>query len=309
VLKPVRLIVVALAAILLILPRAEGQQVTIITPGAAAGPAVKVESAPTQPAPGAEPGKSERRMGPEGKPLGEPGKPSVEPGKDAKPGDAKPDEPPSISRPAKPPKPPDPKELAVRPDAQGRLSFNFRGQPWPAVLEWLAEVSGMSLDWQELPGDFLNLSTQRSYTVRETRDLINRHLLARGYTLLSQGEVLSVVNIKKLNPGLVPRVEPEQLAARDPYEFVKVSFSLDWMVAETAVEELKPMLSPNGKLTALRATNRIEAMDAVVNLREIHALLNAEQSNQGQERLVREFVLEHARAADVYEQLGGLVGS
>ena len=38
------------------------------------------------------------------------------------------------------------------------------------------------------------------------------------------------------------------------------------------------MLSPNGKLTALKATNRIEAMDAVANLREIHALLAAEQS-------------------------------
>ncbi|MCR4411548.1 MAG: hypothetical protein NUV77_03875, partial [Thermoguttaceae bacterium] len=311
-LKPVRLIVVALAGILSLGPRAVAQEVMVVTPGAA-GPVVKVESTPTQPNPSAEPGKSGRRLGPDGKPMGEPGKPPVEPAKDAKPGEAKPgdskaEEPPSISRPAKPPKPPDPKELAVRPDAQGRLSFNFRGQPWPAVLEWLAEVSGMSLDWQELPGDFLNLSTQRTYTVRETRDLINRHLLARGYTLLTQGEVLSVVNIKKLNPGLVPRVEPEQLATRDPYEFVKVSFPLDWMVADSAVEELKPMLSPNGKLTALRATNRIEAMDAVVNLREIHALLNAEQSNQGQERLVREFVLEHARATDVHEQLRALVG-
>ena len=33
---------------------------------------------------------------------------------------------------------------------------------------------------------------------------------------------------------------------------------------EQAVEELKPMMSPNGKLTALKSTNRLEAMDAVI---------------------------------------------
>ena len=105
-------------------------------------------------------------------------------------------------------------ELKVRPDEKGRVRFNFNGQPWPAVLEWLAQISGMSLDWQELPGDYLNLTTQRSYTIEEARDLINRHLLARGFTLLCQGELLTVANIKKLDPSLVPRVEPRELERR-----------------------------------------------------------------------------------------------
>ena len=60
------------------------------------------------------------------------------------------------------------------------------------------------------------------------RDLINRHLLDRGYTLLCQGESLTVVNIKKLDAALVPRVDPKELDRCDPYEFVKVSFPLDW---------------------------------------------------------------------------------
>ena len=220
----------------------------------------------------------------------------------------KPEEPAITKRPAKPAEPPEPDELKLRPGPDGKIRFDFRGQAWPDVLQWLAEVSGLSLDWQELPGDYLNLTTQRSYTVDEARDLINRHLLARGFTLLLQDEVLSVVKVEKLNPALVPRVEPEELARRLPYEFVKVSFPLDWLMAENAVDELKPMLSPNGKLTALKTTNRLEAMDAVINLRELHAVLQEEQSANGQERLVREFVLKHARAEDVREQLLGLLG-
>lgn len=220
--------------------------------------------------------------------------------KDEKPG--------TVKRPATPPAEPDRTELEIRPDASGKVRFNFRGQAWPDVLEWLATVSGMSLDWQELPGDYLNLITQHSYTVEEARDLINRHLLARGYTLLVVNEVLTVAKTENINAGLVPRVEPDQLAGRMPHEYVKVSFPLEWMIAETAVEELKPMLSPNGKLTALKTTNRLEALDAAANLRELYAVLTREQSPTSQERLVREFVLQFARATDVSEQLKGLLG-
>jgi type II secretory pathway component GspD/PulD (secretin) len=261
--------------------------------------------------PGGPPAKPDEKSGEQpGKP-GEPGAALRKPGeKPGKPGEqAKPDEGPKpTQRPIKPPVPPNPDELKVRPDESGKLRFSFTGQPWQGVLEWLAGISGMSLDWQELPGDYLNLSTQRSYTIREVRDLINRHLLARGYTLLCQGEVLTVANIKKLDRSLVPRVTPEELARRDPFEFVKVSLPLDWLVAEEAVKELEPMLSPNGKLVALSAINRLEAVDAAINLRELCALLREEQSASGQERLMREFPLQYARADDVRDQLLALLG-
>ncbi|MCU0978017.1 MAG: hypothetical protein MUF25_02500 [Pirellulaceae bacterium] len=213
-----------------------------------------------------------------------------------------------VKRPTTPPAAADPTELDIRPDADGRVRFNFRGQTWADVLDWLATVSRMSLDWQELPGDYLNLITQRSYSLDEARDLINRHLLARGYTLLVLNDVLTVAKTENINAALVPRVEPEELASRLPHEYVKVSFPLDWMIAETAVEELKPMLSPNGKLTALKTTNRLEALDAAANLRELYAVLTREQSTTSQERLVKEFVLKYARATDVSEQLKGLLG-
>jgi hypothetical protein len=276
-----------------------------------AAPAAAAPAA--QPAPGQPVGPNGQPAGPPGSRPGPPGKPGQPPqpgqpadaGKPAgQPGEAnKP-----VTRPDKPTLPPDPRELKVKPDPNGKIRFNFHGQPWADVLEWLAAVSGMSLDWQELPGDYLNLVTQRDYTIPDARDLINRHLLARGYTLLEHGEVLSVVKIEKLIPGLVPRVEPEALAQMRPHEYVKVSFPLDWLISERAVEELKPMLSPNAKLTPLKNTNRLEAMDSVINLREVYALLNREQSDEPQQQLVKEFPLNHTRAIDVIEQLKSLLG-
>lgn len=194
-------------------------------------------------------------------------------------------------------------------DATGRVKFNFHGTPWPVVLDWLARFSRLNLDWQELPGDFLNLRTQQSYTDLEARDLLNRHLLTRGYTLLQHGELLTVVKVQGLNPGLVPRVSPENLSECQPHEYVKVSLPLEWILADEAVEQLKPMLSPNGQLNAISAVNRLEAMDVAVNLQEIYQLLNDEQSGHRPEKgLVREFKLQHVRAGNVIDSLYGILG-
>lgn len=216
---------------------------------------------------------------------------------------------PLTTRPTKPQTPPNPDELKnLKPDADGKVKFNLKGQPWPDVLDWLGETSQKSLDWQELPNDYLNLVTQQSYTIDEAHDLLNRHLLSRGFTMLTHGETISVVNVTKINPGMVPRVEPDDLATLPDHDFVKTSFPLAWLLADQAETELKPMLSPNGKLTHLTNTNRLEAMDSVKNLREVWTVIQEEQSGGKQEQLVREFKLKHTKATEVLDQLHVLLG-
>ena len=78
--------------------------------------------------------------------------------------------------------------MEVALDKNGKVPpFNFIGQAWPDVMQWLANLSKCSLDWQELPNGYLNLTTQRPYSLDEVRDLINRQLLARGYISVQVG--------------------------------------------------------------------------------------------------------------------------
>ena len=197
-------------------------------------------------------------------------------------------------------------ELETTPE--GKIRFSFQGQRWIDVLQWLATSSKLTLDWQELPETDLNLTTQKSYTLDEARDLLNMHLATRGFTLLRRGEVLTLVKLEKLNPILVPRVDEDELEARDLHEVVRVSLPLDWLVADEAVKEFTPMLSPFGKLVPMKATNRLEAMDTVANLRGLRSILQREQSEQGEERLVMEFKLEYAQAEDIVEKLRAILG-
>ncbi|WDI39784.1 secretin N-terminal domain-containing protein [Bremerella sp. P1] len=245
---------------------------------------------------------------------GEPEPQNGETKPDEKKEDAKPGEAPTegnkgpIQRKDEPDQPSDPQELKVRPDERGMVRFNFRGQAWPDVLDWLADISNTSLDWQELPGDYLNLTTQRAYSVDEVRDLLNERLMTRGYTILQQREGFVVAKLEGLNPARVPRVYSEDLRYRDDHEFVKVSFPLSWLIAEDAVEELKPMLSKHGSMSALATSNRLEVLDVVSNLREIQHVLQEEQSSEVRSSKVHEFFLRYTRAEDVVAQLQSLLG-
>src|SRR5690606_31185751 len=74
------------------------------------------------------------------------------------------------------------REQQLSVDDKRMVSFNFVEAPWTFVIEELARVSGLNLDWQQLPGDTLNLRSNTKYTAPQARDLVNQNLLARGYS-------------------------------------------------------------------------------------------------------------------------------
>lgn len=189
-----------------------------------------------------------------------------------------------------------------------KVTFHLKGQPWLKVLQWIADVSKLSLDWQELPGDSLNLTTTRAYTLEEARDILNRHLLTRGYTMVLDGELLSVLKLTDIKPSLVPRVNPEDLESMLDHTLCKASFDLQWLIADETIEEITPLLSKAGKISKMSRTNRLEIMDTAGSLRDIYDILKEEQSDTGQEQLVKTFPLEHRRAEEVIVLLRDLLG-
>lgn len=196
----------------------------------------------------------------------------------------------------------------IEPAPTGYVHLLFRDHKWLPALQWLAEQLKMNLDWQSLPEGEFSLHSTQPYTLEEAEDLINMQLLARGFTLLKRGEVLRVVPLKELDITLVPRVDADQLETLRPHTFARVSFTLDWMIADEAVEEFKPLVSPYGTLSAMRSSNRLEVMDAVINLREMHRLLVRAEHEDARRERVAEFRLQYRRADDVVAKVRQLLG-
>ena len=188
------------------------------------------------------------------------------------------------------------------------VQLNFQEQKWLPVLEWLAQTQHLNLDWQQLPEGTLNLTSTKQYTVEEAEDLINMQLLARGFTILQRGEVLRVVPLKNVDITLVPRVAAEDLAKLPRHQFVRVTFPLDWMIADEAANEFKPLISPYGQLFPMASSNRLEAMDAVVNLREMYRLLTRAETDEGRRERVAVFPLKHRKADEIAAKVRELLG-
>lgn len=186
--------------------------------------------------------------------------------------------------------------------------LNFRDEEWLPALEWLAGELNLNLDWQTLPEGKLSLFSTKDYAITEAEDLINMQLLARGYTLLKRGEILRLVPLKDIDITLVPRVTPEELEGLQKHQVVRVSIPLEWMVADQAATEFKPLLSPYGQMFPMTTSNRLEVLDAVVNLRELVRLLQRAESDDGRRVRVMEFVLKYRRAAEVAIQVRELLG-
>jgi type II secretory pathway component GspD/PulD (secretin) len=201
--------------------------------------------------------------------------------------------------------------LAVQPAADQpakMVRLGFQGQEWLPVLEWLAKTRGLNLDWQKMPEGILNLSSAREYSVEEAEDLINMQLLVRGFTLLQRGEVLHVAPLENIDITMVPKVDAQELAKLPRHQYVRVTFPLKWMIAEEAANEFKPLISPYGKLFPMASANRLEAMDAVVNLRELHRLLTNSEADEGRRERVAVFPIKNRKAGEVAVQVRQLLG-
>lgn len=191
----------------------------------------------------------------------------------------------------------------------GRIQFSYFDQPWEPVLQDYADAANLSFDWQKLPADNLNLVTQRKYTLKEARDVLNRHLLSRGFTLIVQGELMSAVEIKQLDPSMIPRVEADDLEDYAPYDFVRVQFQLPiTMEPDKVKDDVKSLLSPNGKVTPLLATRRLLVIDAVANLRNVRSLVYAEQMASDSVEKPFHYKVKYRRADYIADQIMIVLG-
>lgn len=202
----------------------------------------------------------------------------------------------------------DPAELATTVGDDGKVSFRFRNQGWVELVGWLSDISSQPIDWQELPGDAVNLVSPERLSIAETADLINRHLLARGYTMLQLEGGITITKTSTINPGVVHRVGPEELEKLPDHTYVRTMLDAGWLSAEKLAVELKPMLSASGQLTALATTNRLEAMDAAVNLRQVARLLSEERDVASRDALAPEFRLRHIPAEEAKQLLEQFLG-
>jgi type II secretory pathway component GspD/PulD (secretin) len=178
--------------------------------------------------------------------------------------------------------------------ADGRLTFNFRYQPWQSVLDWFAEQAGLSLLMESPPPGTFNYADSRTYTPTEALDVLNGVLLTKGYSLVRHGKMLVVVNLEDgIPPNLVPDVPLEELDQRGEYELIRVLFPVWNMTPEQAATEVQPLLGPQGKVVVLPQAKQVQVTETGGRLRTIRSVINAVESPEMGAAGMREIDLKY----------------
>jgi type II secretory pathway component GspD/PulD (secretin) len=159
------------------------------------------------------------------------------------------------------------------------FTFEFQNKPWGQVLEWLSDQSGLALVSPFKPtGTFTFVPPKgKTYTLREIIDILNEGLLASStqkYLLIRGERTLTLVPAdEKIDPGLVPRIRPDELSLRGRTEIVSVVFPLAGVKAEDVAPDVKKLLGPFGEVAALNAANQLVVQDTAANVGRVYAML------------------------------------
>ena len=192
--------------------------------------------------------------------------------------------------------------------ADGKLTFNFRYQPWREVLDWFAEGADLSLVLESPPPGTFNYQDTRSYTVGEALDVMNSVLLTKGFTLVRKGRMLLLVNLQDgIPPNLVSDVPLDQLDERGEYELVRVLFRVHNLSTDDAAKELEQLVGRQGEVLALPKAGMIQVTETAGRIRAIRAAIEAIEQPAG-DGGVREFPLKYAAAGEVLPIIRQMLG-
>jgi type II secretory pathway component GspD/PulD (secretin) len=199
----------------------------------------------------------------------------------------------------------------ISPDARV-IQFSFATQPWENVLEWIAELAGMSLQMEVKPtGTFNYINDPNKYTLGQAIDILNSQLISKGHILLRKGKYLKVLAFKDgVPPDLIRQIKLDDLHTCGDSEYVTVFLPLKNVSAKAAAEEVKGFASEvGGKIVAQESVNQLMITDLVANIRLMRDyLLQVDAAGDGIKSRYRVFPLKYASAARVEANLRELFG-
>ncbi len=193
-----------------------------------------------------------------------------------------------------------------------RFTFSMQNAPWPKVLEWVVDQSGLPLVAQSLPSGTFTFTPPRvdgkpaTYTLTEIIDAVNEGLMTKGVLLVRRTGSLTLVPADaRLDPMLVPHVKIEDLASRGRTELVRVVLTMRTPNANDMAPQVKKLLGPFGDVTVI--SNRLVVTDTAATIRQLLSILRETDGRDPPAEAatgnVRTIMLEQGNAAVLAEEL------
>ncbi len=216
---------------------------------------------------------------------------------------------PAIPAPLTPPKPEAaaPAPAPEKPEADKKISFNFKNAPFDQVLDFFSRQTGLPVIREaEPPASNVTFISPEKYSRDAAFDILNRLLYPHGLQMRPQSGfwLLSrLEEMKSLGPVVTATV-PDNLGDTT---VVTVVVPLNNAQATLIADSIKPLVSKYGSVTTLGPQNALVLVDTAAQCRRLGEVIHQLDSEPPTDARFQLFPLEHAQASGIIASLKGLM--
>jgi general secretion pathway protein D len=189
------------------------------------------------------------------------------------------------------------------------VTFSFDGKPWPEVLDWFKQESGLAIITTFVPTGSAKISSdpKKKYTIPEVVDVLNEALAAQNFIIVRRERSFGVYPADvPPPPGILPTVDADDLKHRGKTELVRCTITVKTVLAEQIVPEIKKLLTKGFGTVESFGASLLIITDKVSNLENIIDKIKKLESGVGLSDTLS-YECKYIRAAEAANQLKALL--
>lgn len=152
----------------------------------------------------------------------------------------------------------------------GLVSFRFRGQVWPDVLDWCSTISKRTFVWRELPSSRVFASVRQPVSTTEALGIVAKALHSQGFgmTCDADGETVTVFDLGEQQGVQMGLVDLSELYKLPSWFMAKMSISSSRIRATNVAREISQVAGKHVAIKIVPSANKIVVTATTKELRE-----------------------------------------
>ena len=199
---------------------------------------------------------------------------------------------------------------AAAADEAVRIRFNFDGVPFDQVLDFFSREAGIPVIREApVPEGNLKFISGRDFMLGEALEVFNYSLRAHSVRLVHEGDFLYLRTIAGAATDARP-VSPTELvnlAGADPSAFLTTYIPLNNAIAQTVVEQIKPLVREPGIIQAIENQNILLLVETAAQCKRLYEIITQIDQVRPVDASMEVVPLRFSQAGTVATTLKGLV--
>ncbi|MFG0327722.1 MAG: secretin N-terminal domain-containing protein [Phycisphaerales bacterium JB037] len=189
------------------------------------------------------------------------------------------------------------------------IRFNFKDAPFDEVLDFFSRESELPIIREAaVPKASMTFLSGEALTFEEALSVLNLNLRMHGVQLRKEDNYLYLATLADSFRRPSPVANGEVPEDATPDKILTVTIPLSNATATLVAEQIKPLISDLGGVTAVPAQNMVIVVETAAQIRRISDIIRTIDAEKPVDSKFQLFPLKHAEPNAVVSALTGLIG-